>query len=437
MEISRLMMPVALLAGALALAGCSGGNDNNMTTEKTETEETPTPTTTTETEPDKDDMTPDKEDGAMAGTMLRLPGNAAVRWGDGPGQVNGDVQIAAGQVLELGGAWFRCPADGADCVIQEGTGRTVEVTYTGGPLTVHASDPRNDRTPVRPESGDWLSSASLVGSVPASGDLNSLSFTIGGVRQTIAANGTPITDAEGYDPGIDRLSIWHNRSLSSGRTNRDFLVWGAWQETVPRGMPSAKPVFKQEWGGSVHYSGTVAQTGDATYTGEDQAGGFYKRGNGGWTAWTGDVVLLADFEKGNISGRIGTGAINGTIDTSASGLTGVGPFMGSNFANSGSKDDNTIGGISHISLMPAPIGSSVRGGKVKIVGITGVENAPSSGKWSADYFGPASGSMPTGIAGGFSAVRPAAKAKAGSAAPADDHAQIGNFEINGAFGATR
>ena len=173
MRISKFMLPAVTVAGALALAGCGGGSSTPAGTTAPETPATPsTPATPA----------------APAANTLTLPGNGFLDWSNQ--STPGPIRIAAGQVYQAGGgAWFQCPTGGATCVIQTGTGRATTVTYTGGALTVHPSDPRPvaGTTARSAEDTDPLSDKNLLASVLANGRIFGVSAGATGIVGTDGA----------------------------------------------------------------------------------------------------------------------------------------------------------------------------------------------------------------------------------------------------------
>ena len=401
MRISKVTLSALTVAGALALAGCGGGGDSM----------------------DDMDMDDEKDDEVVVeektAATVGLDGKRLAA-----GSVDRVIKIpATGEETKVDDVYFTCAVGTEACVITIPAGESVfEVSYTGGTLTASATK-KAPTVADAPETGNWLSAASIVGAIPADGDdavtsPDSLSLTIGGVKRTIVAN----PDTAGArqttpDDKVDQLILRHDRG---SQADGDFIVWGSWMEPV-EGTGSDKP--RQVWGGSVPYKGTPPKTaGGATnkaiYVAADGVHGF---SNG--TPWTSDVRMEADFDDQTVKGAIGEG-LTATVTTP------TGPV----------DLDGTANDFFSITLKQTGIGSTMSG-SVTVAGdndatIDGQKNAPSSGTWKAGFFGAesAGSTTPGGIAGEFSVTRP--KAGRTPTTATDPHKRVGALSISGAFGAS-
>ena len=451
----------ALLAGVLALAGCGGGSDNTTMAPPPENG-----TGNTGSMPDGDGMDEDDgngdgamdddamDDGAMddkdmedmAGEYKSITPMGANVSVDTGGLSAGRIAAGASRTVPNSNVTIKCEGD-EDC--------TYRVTNTGdiqatGQAT--ASIPSIPAPAAPPEDGNWLSASSLVGAIPATipaGGTGPLAVTINGVKRTVTGNklaepadvmaevkvngagvvaGTsvvPVTGAQLTGTGIDRLWLRHDRGAAN---DPDFLVWGAWIDAGTAAVPS--PVPEQTFGGSIPHGAPTKTAGSATYDGT--AHGFYKAGSGSWENWTGGAELKANFATQKVSGTIAHIATDD--DAAASVSVDAGDLI--DFRPSESGAPPVIGDhVARINLGMADMGASL-GGKATIRGSTTTRNAPSSGTWNGAFFGPATGD-PTGVAGSFSARRPAAKATPAGTIPSRAHDAVDSFEINGAFGAEK
>ena len=399
----KRFIPVAMLAGALALAGCGGGDDSM--------EDTSMDDMTMD-----DDTTMDEEEESTGGTA-KLPGNNRIITGQAgltftiqPGLANSE------KVLDV---WYTCTGSEA-CVVTVPAGSSVStVSFSGGTMLVaSATDPRivAPAPSAQPESEHWLSAKNLIDAL----GITSTDFSVateGGANVPITPLGTDLTNTVSISGTAVMLD--HDRAGTDLSNDRfaDYLVWGAWQEPRSGGVGSA-PTHNQVWGGSVPYTGAPSnQLTGATYSG--RALGFYKRGAGQWTNWAGVSRLQADFENGTVKGGISGGYTGNT-------LTVATPLVG--------------GHIQSVTLKEAAIGSSVSG-SVAVNGFdtqttpAAAPNAPSSGTWEAGFFG-AAGDRPTGIAGSFKAHRPESAASPSTAVPSKTHTAVNDLRVNGAFGAS-
>jgi len=284
------------------------------------------------------------------------------------------------------------------------------------------------------DSGNWLSGTALVGAVPVEVS-NPLAVVINGVQRSVTRTalggnqGAPATNAQLAGTGIDRISLRHSRATANEAGNRrnetvDFLVWGAWIDAATAAVPS--PIPERTWGGSISHGKPSRTAGpSATYVGEAQ--GFAKT-TGGWTPWGGRVNLTANFSTQNVTGVI---AQSDTIAAAPGGTPDTALVTGTD--------------IHSIHLGKAPFGSELSGtvtirgtgaAENETAGRTDARNAPSSGTWAGAFFGPTSAD-PTGIAGGFSAKRPASVSTTGTQSHYVGrwHGSVGSAEVTGAFGA--
>ena len=400
MRISKFMLPAVTVAGALALAGCGGGSGGEDPPKmmdpivKEEEEETV-------------DFSPATLPGTANGIVYNADSRKTILVGKGKHAV-GDSNVSVMCEADTGCA-YRVVASGGSVSIETTNGATVVLTNPV-PQTAQPQD-----------SGHWLSAASIIAAIPADADNgvaspDNLSFTIGGVKRTIASNPTGNAGVGTPDDKVDELVLRHDRTNAD---DGNFLVWGSWKEPV-EGTASDK--YHQVSGGSVPYKGTPPKSAggpdsQAIYSGEDAFVGFV---NG--TAWVSDVRLTANFGDQTISGIVGEGVVAAGVATNTTtiGTTNVPDF------NSITLKQTGIGSTMTGSATIRGIGAGTSNG------VGDQRNAPSSGTWKAGFFGPGAGT-PTGIAGEVNVTRPLAGQ---TLATADNpHGRVVKLSISGAFGA--
>ena len=399
MRISKFMLPAVTVAGALALAGCGGGSSTTGVGVTAASSDTDTDTDTNSTVADSNVL-----------TVYRVPGgflHANLNDGDDGAIPRGEKTSIGGQLIRgvsnANGAEITCPStatNGCRWSFENG-----QLLLSGGATAVRIEAPAVP-APTETASTHWLSAGKIISAIPIAGGNTLTMDTAGGASVSVAANsaaGTPsYTTADGSE-----VYLGHNRVDigTSAANHRDFLVWGAWEE-----KESGKTVRRTVAGGSVPYTGPKPSVGSATYFGP--ALGFYKEGSGSWTDWRGVARLSVDFEDGKLSGAIReSGAPNGA---------GFGahatPIAAGDLRHITLKDDGSV----------AVVGFGTGG-------TTQQPNAPSSGTWTHDYFGPG-GNLPTGVAGEFDAMRPEAK-EITDGLPSANHGEVHKLEVTGAFGA--
>ncbi len=415
----KRFIPVAMLAGALALAGCGGGSN----------------TTAGGTEP----PTCDDDQMLVGGQCVAKEADDEDDDDPTPATLSGTGLTEAGEIRLVKDQEYETPNNGIitctadECVItvadQRGTPR---VTVTSGTATFEPYDERlvantGDRTGGVTGGTDWLSNRALLGAVregtgtniyveitapngaPARGrtTTDGIAFAIPADNSGGQLNTNPEAH-EAASPGgsatnhivVDTLGgretdlrLVHTR----GRTitgddddvvtdrdtlRSDYLVFGAWER---RTSANTGPQSKQQLG-YVH-TGTIPRTdpgtfgiGDARY--EGKALGHYSHGGGDWEEWEGTVHLEANFAPQERQ-------IEGTINIPAGDDYGQIPAAHS---------------LGTINLKTASIGSDASG-DAGIAGGVG-SGSGSTGRWHADFYGTAINGAPNGVAGDFRTQRP-------------------------------
>ena len=207
---------------------------------------------------------------------------------------------------------------------------------------------------------------------------------------TIDETESPTSDVtEGLDTTV-RLIHTRDRAATNlvtpdGDRDDDYLVFGTWETDARSGLnPNGYPKADVMWSGSIPYTQRLRfSTGTARYTGH--ALGHYKSSVGsnpgakaGWTAWDGNVRLDADFATDQVSGFVYTNGIAASVTGGAGAPS-----------------------LDVINLGQTGIGENVDG-TAKIAGST-----DATGSWQANFYGTrAIQGQPTGVAGGFKSERP-------------------------------
>ena len=339
MRISKLCLPAAAMAGALALAGCGGGSDGQKMPE------------------------PGKRGGGNGDKTLALPTGLTIS-----GSLNSegatDYTILPGGTLEQnvlqnnrGKVVFTCPADGEACLVTIPVGGSVDsVTYSGGkPEVTEKDDPKtavNTGVETQPsESTDPLSNDVLLKALK-SANRTGADRTVWNGGASSGGDALSVDSANNFTPlGGPKITLW-----IGGTTDAYYGHWVESTTPVATEVPGKRGVV---WGGSTPYGKKPETTLDtATY---DNPGGvlLYHSGDGKkWTPGTGDLALTANFGTGMVGGSIGGDDLDG---------------MGTNNAND-------------IALSAAPIGGDgTFSGDAKF-SAPGVERQ--SGSWNGGFFGP-------------------------------------------------
>jgi len=418
----RFISAAALLAGALALAGCGGGNgvtpassdDDMKGTDMSDSgmDDDADDDADADMDDDKTDMDDDKTNDATSRdyrSVTPIGANVNVNTAGTPAGL-----IGAGAKRTIPGSNVTLECKGTeDCayrVTEDGDILATGMVDASIPTPPTPSDPQAD--------GHWLTGKNLVTSLNSAGTM--LGVTVNDIKLSLGINkdtGTALNDDRHGDEKVTGLRLQHNRDSNS----RDFLVWGVWEEPVDGGDNKYHQVAtgSMEYKGTFPAKGTGIDAGKATYFGES---GFHGFANG--KAFTTDVRLVADFRAGN---RSITGAV-GEFDD----------------ANDDTPSAPTIAGVtdlSHIALGKTSIGATMKGSATIVGGSTSdsaqrtPKDAPSSGAWNAGFFGPETGA-PTGVAGSVSVTRPAAPATS-TTGVLKPHSKVGKLSVNGAFGAER
>jgi len=433
----RFIPAAALLAGALALAGCGGGSGVTPGSSDNDDDTPPSPSTTLPPKPT-----------ALTGTGLTNGTGEAytIRIVKKPDGSNGTYPTPNGGTIT-------CPSD--ECVITVGAQRgTPVVTVTGGatfaPKAV-VEAPRGDRTAGGGEASvAWLSDRNLLNAVKmnaAGTAVQGITITDSrGIEHTLLTGssqvggggnfngdaavhvagtggstvGKVVIEAVGQEGDDTALRLIHTRGrqvtnnaddITADRdtTLSDYLVFGTWlTKTGADSGPQNDPISEILVAGSLPWKTEDLPTvGDARY--EGKALGHYKRGKTGkndpWREWDGTVELKANF-TGN------TNAISGTIHT-------------------GINDHDTD---SSVEMVPIALDRLLLGQPGKVSGV-------GSGTWEAGFYGTPINGAPNGVAGSFRTERAARPAGTrvtplpGGGTLETEQSAVVRAIVQGAFGA--
>ena len=407
----RFILPVAMLAGALALAGCGGGSD--------------TPAASPGANPPANGTNP----GTTAnGGFKEVTVAGGFTLSDDDEGRSGQIETGDEDKNIIGNVLLTCPdtaTNGCRWRVKDG-----QVEATGGATGKrHVPPPApeadtSDRTAAGPQgTANWLSNRALIGAIKEA------TGSDGTYVELAAPNGAPVrvragsaelddggkflkTDSDtadsltgaiaGADHDINagsdigsatvvvgeglkthlRLVHTRNRMLDTDaqqddadRENRrtDYLVYGAWETRAGSGdtideAPQADNKYGYLWTGTIPRTDAEAwQIGEADYKGK--ALGHYTHGSDAGE-WDGTVNLKANFAKD-------VRAVRGEIRTGLAAATG----------------------LDEITLEQAGIGANVRGD-------VSFDGRQVKGTWKAGFFGASVNGQPNGMAGDFSAGRP-------------------------------
>ena len=427
----KRFIPVAMLAGALALAGCGGGSSTTaagtgdaMTCDDDEML-VGGECVAKMADEDEDDETETFEALRVTGADLS---SAEDRAGGNNGQISGAGTLTQ-RTRQVGNLAVTCPV-GPQCRWRIVDGELEVTNGATGQLWTVFQDSLSPKATASVEDGHWLSDASLIegvgrvrqgsgeevvlikGGVPIGVSPSVFTPTADDDSDGVIPIGTPGTwgDVEENDVRergnrLTDLRMSHTRTVTGepGSDNalaRDYMVFGAWEErTVDAENYPGDPKRGVLWAGSEAYGERPHTSIDAaTYRGG--ALGFHKAGSGDWAEWEGGIVLRANFPAQLIDGRVTTAQ------------TGTSAFP------------TGTGAVTHINIPETNINSH----RIGSTGLTvaGVSGTSSTGSWNAEFFGYPDADGPSGIAGDFKATRPTQDV---------GDTSIPGYAIEGAFGA--
>jgi len=401
----RFIPAMALLAGALALAGCGGGSGvtpGSGGNGDSDDDSQPPPAGNT------DALKPYIIEGGFLHTDLDEGDDGIIPTGD---------SVAIGGITVRGvdhvhGAKITCPDEsknGCRWLFENG-----QLMLSGGATAERIPEPTIPEANTADKTGgagdiDWLSDRALIRAIKEN-DAGHIYVEIEApngapVRGRDSANAIigPVGTAAGGSFDSDRGSITggsatnhfvidtlggretdlrlvHTRGRTVAGTGvvpdidtlrTDYLVFGAWERrTAAQEGPKSDPELGYLATGTIPRNDPQAfGIGDARY--EGKALGHYSHDGGDWTEWEGTVLLEANFapDERNIDGTVKTGI-------------------------------SAVSGLATINLEKTRIGSSVSGSS-EIDG-----SKQSSGTWKAGFYGTAIDGSPNGVAGSFRAIRP-------------------------------
>ena len=404
----KRFIPVAMLAGALALAGCGGGSD--------------TPAASSGQNPPANGTNPPaSSNNELKPLALPAAANLSLKNTDAP-----QGTIPADGYRDFGNVRISCPKGTAPCAYEIRGGR-VYANNGAEPSIVQAPGlPRVPTATSSVERGHWLDDDNLVEGVGRinQGDANEITLPRGAARIPIQIStftpgldgnldgtddavsamsgdwtGTPTnTVLEDYDRET-KLRLAHTREAQGSAVtdaatrNYDYLVYGAWEQQSTQasaGYPTERTMGVLAAGSDPYGITPARDLRNATYKGGVL--GFHKLGSGDWNEMAGGIVLKASF---------GEQLISGVIDI---------------------QDNVVTGGATGITIPKTPIRSNtVTGTGLKFIG-EGPGTAAESGTWNGEFFGLVGRDGPSGVAGDFSVARPAL-------------GSTQSYDVTGAFGA--
>ena len=449
-------IPVAMLAGALALAGCGGGSSTTaagtgdaMTCGDDEMlvggecvakmvddgDETETFEALRVSGADLGSSEDRINNGQIPGTgtvadRTRRVGNLAVTCPVGPQCrwriVDGELQVTNKATGQLWSAYRVSQSPRADTTvddghwlsdaslirgvgrINEGTEGEITLSRNGAPVPIRISDFAGDVQAARVNAG---------GSVA---DVNS--WDAGAWTETdIETNRIP----EDYDRRTE-LRLAHTRADQTSNFgdagtgadgNYDYLVYGAWEQQsvqTTEGYPTRRTTGLLVAGSDPYGETPSRQLANATYKGGWL--GFHKPGSGPWTETEGGITLKASFGEGLINGRI-------EIENRMAAWPDPAPAAHATQANA-------------ITIPDTEINSSTFGRTgLTFIGEPG-RAAAEDGSWQGEFYGPIGRDGPSGIGGAFKVARPSVSVPDTSEDSEGARITIPSYAVEGAFGST-
>ena len=417
MRISKLYMPAAAMAGALALAACGGGSDDMTNGGNPPGGGTPPAGTTTLDLPDG----------------VTLDGGADRASGD-----RGNYTIEAGEEKQIQNAVFTCEETTADCVVTVSADRNassvtvrgkvsvekyaapaVMVTGNNPPPSSTSTDPLSESTLVKALKGDrrvvadqtvWnqgnatWSANNLTGAGSAS-DVTLTTLAGETTKLWISASGQGGNNDDGTS----------NRTAADRSADDSYVYYGHWEKTSTETLSTAStPATRGTiFGGNMRYGQRPdVSLGEATYNQDNAVTFYYKKAAGKWTpgAALGDLDLKADFGNGMVGGNV-------TISSADFG-TGHAADEKIYLRDTSIGRDGQFGGSNAKAEFILPDGSKKR----------------QDGEWNGGFFGPTTVIVnnvqgheePSHVAGQFSIKRED---------PATGGGYTNDLTVHGAFGA--
>ena len=376
MRISRFLLPTVVLAGALALAGCGGGDDpmDDMDMDDTAMDDTDMDEPDPEPEPE-----PEVKNAKVPDDRTVLTGLASLQ-----------ATLQHGETKRIGSLWYTC--DGGTCSINiPAESAATSVDYTGsGMLTIRTADHRvasagGGADQPAADADDPLSEATLL---EATDDDESSGLTLWTAAGAALTSGGEVQrtlrNGESFNLELSHLT--------------GALYWGQWERyTDATDGTEAGYRHGSVWGGQNHYgkkpvSNPFESAADsdgridhAHYSLADAVEFRYST-NGGKT-WeipvtgdvdTADLDLRADFMRGKIGGTI-TGEDLDDIDGSPSSDQNVNDIrlMESDITSTGTFSGNAEFSASGITRQRGSWDGGFFGDDVGVSGTTVRDVAPS------------------------------------------------------------